>query len=158
MPSNCTEYVLDGWPSHIPDELITEKRSLVSTENGCLMWSIRVIVPQTPYTQVLKCLHANHTGITRMKAIARSYFWWGRLDRDIEELGKSCHSCQATQTNPPVAPLHPWIWPDSPWKRVHIDFAGPFQGHTLYWYTLPSTGSHLVAFCISLKVTGRACT
>ena len=21
---------------------------------------------------------------------------------------------------------HPWIWPTSPWKRIHIDFAGPF--------------------------------
>jgi hypothetical protein len=22
--------------------------------------------------------------------------------------------------------MHPWIWPDAPWQRVHIDFAGPF--------------------------------
>ena len=67
-----------------------------------------------------------------MKTIAHSYFWWGGLDRDIEQLGKSCHSCQANQPNPPVAPLQPWIWPDTPWKRVHIDFAGPFQGHTFF--------------------------
>jgi len=35
-------------------------------------------------------------------------------------------------THPSVAPLHPWVWPDSPWKRVHVDFAGPFQGHTFF--------------------------
>ena len=23
-------------------------------------------------------------------------------------------------------PLHPWVWPNTPWKRIHIDFAGPF--------------------------------
>ncbi len=29
-------------------------------------------------------------------------------------------------SKPAVAPLHPWVWPNSPWKRIHIDYAGPF--------------------------------
>ena len=37
--------------------------------------------------------------------------------------------CQEIKNNPPAAPLHPWIWPSQPWKRMHIDFAGPFKGH-----------------------------
>ena len=24
--------------------------------------------------------------------------------------------------------MHPWIWPSQPWKRIHVDFAGPFLG------------------------------
>ena len=125
-------YVIEGWPSHVPDELkqYKSRETELSTENGCLMWGIRVVVPQVLHSQVLKTLHANHPGITRMKAIARSYFWWCGLDKAIEDMGKSCHLCQANQPNPSVAPLHPWVWPDSPWKRVHVDFAGPFQGHT----------------------------
>ena len=72
-------YMLDGWSSQIPDELkvFKNKETELSTENGCLMWGIRVIVPQTLHSQVLKSLHINHPGITRMKTIARSYFWWG---------------------------------------------------------------------------------
>ena len=31
-----------------------------------------------------------------------------------------------------MAPLHPWIWLDTPWKCVHIDFARPFQDHTFF--------------------------
>ena len=27
-----------------------------------------------------------------------------------------------------MAPLHPWAWPEKTWQRVHLDFAGPFQG------------------------------
>ena len=27
-----------------------------------------------------------------------------------------------------MAPLHPWEWPGKPWSRIHIDYAGPFQG------------------------------
>ena len=63
-----------------------------------------------------------------MKAVARSYFWWIGLDKDIESLGRSCDSCQAVKSNPATAPLHPWVWPDTPWARIHVDFAGPFLG------------------------------
>ena len=30
-----------------------------------------------------------------------------------------------------MAPLIPWTWPSKLWERVHVDFAGPFQGTTL---------------------------
>ena len=33
---------------------------------------------------------------------------------------------------PQVAPLHPWVWPEAPWRRIHIDFAGPFMGKMLF--------------------------
>lgn len=28
---------------------------------------------------------------------------------------------------PQPAPLHPWDWPEEPWQRVHVDFAGPLE-------------------------------
>ena len=65
-----------------------------------------------------------------MKATARSHFWWKGLDKEIEREGKSCTQCQDNQSNPAQAPLHPWVWPDMPWKRIHVDFAGPLLGHT----------------------------
>ena len=40
----------------------------------------------------------------------------------------SCQPCQTAKQAPPTIPLHPWIWPAKPWQRVHIDYAGPFQG------------------------------
>ena len=127
-------YVIGGWPSHVPDELkpYKNRETELSIENGCLMWGVCVVVPQSLHAQVLKTIHANHPGITRMKAIARSYFWWSGLDRAVEEMGKTCNTCQSNQPNPPTAPIHPWVWPDSPWKCIHIDFAGLFQGHT-FW-------------------------
>ena len=38
--------------------------------------------------------------------------------------------CQSAKKAPPTAPLQPWSWPSKPWQRVHLDFAGPFQGAT----------------------------
>ncbi|VDI40348.1 Hypothetical predicted protein [Mytilus galloprovincialis] len=64
-----------------------------------------------------------------MKLLARSYVWWPRIDSEIESLAKSCSGCQKHHRNPKQSPLHPWEWPSSPWKRIHIDFAGPFIDH-----------------------------
>ena len=66
-----------------------------------------------------------------MKSIARSYVWWPKIDKHIEELVKNCVDCQSNRDKPAVAPLHPWVWPSKPWQRVHIDFAGPFLGKNL---------------------------
>ncbi|GAB1602661.1 hypothetical protein Ahia01_000545800 [Argonauta hians] len=62
-----------------------------------------------------------------MKTIARGYFWWPGLDRDIEHSAKECSGCMFSQPDPSPSPLHPWSFPEKPWHRVHIDYAGPFH-------------------------------
>ena len=46
--------------------------------------------------------------------------------KDIENLTKSCLPCLENKSQSATAPLHPWIWPTTPWERIHINFAGPF--------------------------------
>ena len=50
------------------------------------------------------------------------------MDEDIEGVTKRCEGCQGVANNPKQAPLHRWEYPAYPWQRLHIDFAGPFQG------------------------------
>ncbi len=45
-----------------------------------------------------------------MKALARSYLWWPKLDQDVKRLVKTCCTCQEHKNVPAVAPLHPWNW------------------------------------------------
>ena len=87
-----------------------------------------MVVPAKLRRKLLEELHRDHPGITRMKQVARSYMWWPGIDQEIEQLARSCSLCLAVKHKPPVAPLHPWEWPSCPWQRVHLDFAGPFQG------------------------------
>ena len=39
--------------------------------DGCLLWERRLIVPQKLQKLLLAELHANHIGMSRMKALAR---------------------------------------------------------------------------------------
>ena len=128
--SKVLTYVQNGWRKQVPDELKPYQRwqNEIGIECDCLMWGIRVIIPGSLQPKLLKSLHENHPGITRMKAMARSYFWWSGLDKAVEGLSKSCSACQSLQAAPAAAPLHTWLWPDAPWKQIHVDFAGPFLG------------------------------
>ncbi|XP_034027378.1 uncharacterized protein K02A2.6-like, partial [Thalassophryne amazonica] len=108
---------------------IFQRRHDLTVQHGCLMWGLRVIVPPKLCPRVLKELHSAHPGVVRMKSLARSYVWWPDIDSQIEHQARSCHSCQRVQKDPGLVPLHPWMWPSSPWEWIHVDFAGPFEGH-----------------------------
>nr|XP_020456172.1 uncharacterized protein K02A2.6-like [Monopterus albus] len=122
------DVVTNGGSTRLP-EFQPYNRNLyeLSVRAGCLLWGQRVLVPPTLQNRVLQQLHHGHCGMVRMKELARSYFWWPGLNKQIEETARTCPSCQKFRNMPQPAPLHPWEWPEEPWKRVHIDFAGPFE-------------------------------
>ena len=129
-----------GWPETVEDALkpFFHRKNELSVQQGCLLWGARVIIPSQGREQMLRELHQEHLGSTKMKQLARSYFWWPGLDRDIEELSASCGICLSNRALPKKAPLHPWDWPDKPWVRVHADYAGPVLGT----YFLVLTDAH----------------
>nr|XP_034970897.1 uncharacterized protein K02A2.6-like [Zootoca vivipara] len=65
-----------------------------------------------------------------MKVLAHSYVWWPKMDEAIEEWVRKCQPCQESRPAMPQAPMQPWEVTKEPWSRLHIDFAGPFQGQT----------------------------
>ena len=106
---------------------IHRKREL-SVEDGCLLWGSRVVVLEKGRGRVMSMLHQSHSGMSKMKSLARCYVWWLGMDRALETCVIQCELCQTRQKAPPVVPLHPWSYPDRPWSRIHIDHAGPFMG------------------------------
>ena len=89
------------------------------------------MVPPQGRERVIVELHSGHPEITKMKALMRGLVWWPGIDTDIVKLVKHCSPCQQTQPSPPLATLHPWEWPQHPWSRLHVDFAGPIEGKML---------------------------
>ena len=91
--------------------------------DGCLLWGRRIIVPQKLQDMLLAELYANHIGMSRMKALARSYIWWPQLNTCIGETCCKYNECLLSSNNTGTAPLHPWLVLKQPWERVHIDHA-----------------------------------
>ncbi|KRY64914.1 Uncharacterized protein T4A_14025 [Trichinella pseudospiralis] len=120
-----------GWPKSVSDERLKPYVTCqheISIHNGCLLWSSRVIIPLQARHKILKELHIGHSGIEQMKALARSYVWWPKMDSEIENLVRKCELCQQSRASPPHAPVHKWESPRIPWTRIHVNLAGPIYG------------------------------
>ena len=91
--------VMAGWPDQVEDTLkgFFTNRSELSTEQGCVLWGTRVIIPSKMRKAVLKEIHSGHQGIVKTKALARNFVWWPNLDSDMEQMCKECETCQMEQ-------------------------------------------------------------
>lgn len=89
------------------------------------------MVPESLRAELLKDLHSTHLGASKMKAVARQYFWWPSLDKMIEELSGSCKFCLEVRPEQAEAILTKWPTSQSVFERVHMDYAGPFKGRML---------------------------
>ena len=131
--SQVYNYTLYGWPTSIeavPCTLRTffGKRFQLNISNGCLLWRLRVVVPEKYKSNVLSLLHERHPGMTRMKSPSRLHVWWSSIDADIEETVRQCQPCAENARDLIRVPLHQWEEPLRPWQRIPIDLAGPFKG------------------------------
>ena len=122
-------YVQNGWPGTVEPSYASKKCEL-SSMDGCVLWGTRVVIPAAGRTQILDDLHECHQGPSRIKARARMVVWRPQLDKTIEDMVSNCVTCQSSRPLPPLAPLHPWSYPQKPWSRLHIDYAGPLQDFT----------------------------
>ena len=72
--SKVLQYTKQGWPSTVPEEMkpYKQRANEITIEGNCLLWGIHVIIPEKLQGDIICELHQNHTGISCMKAIARS--------------------------------------------------------------------------------------
>ena len=130
--STAMRYTRQGWPAKLEDNddasCFKRVAESLSISNGCLMYGARVVVPAKLQPKVLQLLHLGHFGIERMKQLARSAVYWPNIDTDIANLCRSCINCAEHQNRPPKETNHPWMIPEKPWSRVHLDHAINFMG------------------------------
>nr|KAG5693828.1 hypothetical protein BaRGS_004436 [Batillaria attramentaria] len=126
-------YVREGWPlkhAEINEEVrkFQKLSDSLSICNGCLIYGTRVVIPQSLQPKILDLLHIGHFGMERMKQLARTAVYWPGIDAAIEMTSRRCDSCGEHQNKPSKPPVHPWMLPEKPWSRVHVDHAINFMG------------------------------
>ncbi|XP_037965358.2 uncharacterized protein K02A2.6 isoform X1 [Plutella xylostella] len=130
--STIMRYCIDGWPdkSKLSKDLkpFFDRKNELTIDQGCLLWGFRVVIPEALQNLIMNELHSSHFGINRMKQIARSYFWWPTVDKDISNITSSCLMCLENRNAPEKAPLSTWPCSESVWERLHADFLGPIYG------------------------------
>ena len=114
---NVLSHLQSGkWPDKISDDIkrYYNKRNELTIEDGVILWRVRVIVPEQLRNKVLKELHQNHPSISRMKSLSRIHTWFPNIDHEIENIVKSCRSCENVSNEPNKSQRHPWDWPTHP--------------------------------------------
>ena len=104
------DFTLHGWPQALDDQALQpyfSRKQELSVDQGCVLWGLRVVVPEKHRVRLLDDLHQEHHGICCMKSLARGYLWWPGLDGAIAERVQLCHVCAALGKSPPRAPLYP---------------------------------------------------
>lgn len=127
------DHIINGWPSSIKAiqsgdvKKYFAIRDSLSINSNVVVFRDRTVIPPALRKKILKHLHATHPGITRMKALARSYVFWPGLDQDIMDIVAQCQPCRENSKAPRKTELSSWCVPSGPWQRVHIDFMGPLR-------------------------------
>ena len=132
--SKVRRFTQEGWDEKYvtgKDEFLPyySRRHELTVEKGCILWGVRVIVPAKLRRDVLDLLHCTHQGVVAVKAVARSYVWWPKMNQDIERVTRECSACQDSRNKPPKSTPHPWTPTKRPWERIHADFCGPVNNN-----------------------------
>lgn len=64
------KYILTGWPNEkFSGELLpyANKKDELTSEQNCILWGYRIVIPQKYRSEVLKELHYSHVGIVKAK-------------------------------------------------------------------------------------------
>jgi len=104
------EQVYIGWPENykkVPDILkpYWSYRDEIAVEDGILMKGYRIIIPKSMQQETLTKLHASHQGTIKTKLRARTSVYWNELNKDIDNIIKTCHICQELQPSQTKQPL-----------------------------------------------------
>lgn len=92
-------YVLQGWPRKVENDIeyYFKLKDSLSTQDDCLFFGDKIVIPEVLLNKILKLLHKDHEGsIMRMKMAARGVLWWKNINKDIERFSKGCEICDQT--------------------------------------------------------------
>ena len=85
------------------------------------MKSHRLIIGAILQKDILTKLHATHQGTEKTKLRAMTSIYWRGLNKDIDEITKTCSTCQELHPSRQREPLIPTEVPPRAWHTIGTD-------------------------------------
>ena len=99
------------------NEIGTESGCLVGNSNYCARKAASESIAVPPWDSSRSYSNeSNHQKLLLVKWTGQSYWNPCKVVSCVSSLASHSPSCTSTS----------WVWPETPWRRVHVDFAGPF--------------------------------
>ena len=113
------DVVHKGWPSdqsRLPPSLrpYWNFRDEISSINGLLYKSNKIVVPKSLKDDMLNRIHESHLGIVKCKERARDVLFWLGMSQDVEDEVRSCEKCALNQNKNAKKPMQMVEMPDRP--------------------------------------------
>ncbi|XP_055590384.1 uncharacterized protein K02A2.6-like [Uranotaenia lowii] len=120
------QLLIDGWPENkadLEDEMYVywAIRYDLSTCQGVIFKSGRVLVPKSLRKKLLDNLHMAHLGIDYTLRAARESFFWPGMTDQITNYVRNCEVCMEFSSNQCKPPMTTHPIPEYPFQRVNID-------------------------------------
>ncbi|XP_064638265.1 uncharacterized protein LOC135494282 [Lineus longissimus] len=120
------EYVCRGWPMK-QNDLSSPLRQLwscrdeLAIEDGILFKGKQVLIPETLRKDIREKVHAAHQGIEKSRRLAKGTVYWPNINRDVEDLVRTCSTCQEYRPQDKNESLIPHKIAKGPWLKLASD-------------------------------------
>lgn len=120
------DVIVKGWPdtrSEVPVEIrqFWDSRDQLSVMDGVIFKGLRIVIPPSLRSQMLKLIHTSHLGMIKCKQRAREVLYWPCMNDDIERIIRDCSVCAEYQNMQTAEPLKPTRFPKLPYAEVGCD-------------------------------------
>ena len=135
-----SQMIIDWWTevaSDIPKNFrkYFAHASTLTVEDGFILWTEAILIPESEWAQVQQQLHNGHQGITKMNLWAKNVIYGPGMTKDIEWMFNTCNTCQYSWVRQCDLLLQKQPTPDCPWQIMASDFFILMEGNTWLWPT-----------------------
>lgn len=103
--------ILQGWPVERKDAPVQvtpyfSVRDELSVQDGLILRSERVVVPQALRQDIRQRIHSSHMGYESCLSRARECVFWSKMNAEIREMIAMCKTCRKFEASQPKEPPH----------------------------------------------------
>ena len=118
--------IVNGWPEEVKNlpkclKPYWSMKDLLSVDNGIVLKSDRIMVPEDMREEILEKLHTSHQGISKTILLARTSVYWSGIDKDIEKKVGNCAACLEFSKSQQKETMSLRGVPMAPWRHLATD-------------------------------------